>query len=269
MIRTLTVLSLLVLPVTGVAQGKLDEVREAVDKPTPDSTPAVEQPATDDSSSLFPTPDPSSSDAGPAAAAAGLFAAANGLGLPVATFSPYPYAVPGSRYLWLDRSGASDLSVRASVEAGSDFDGLSRTGLRLFLDSDTRFGFKTDWDYYSERLASGSYDSLWLGDATATLRVFQTEALQVYLGAGLRFLVDGGRDRGGLNLLFGFEAFPGRPVHLFGSIETGTLGNADVFRFRGGAGVDWRWLEAFAGYDYLRIGGADLQGPFVGLRVWF
>ena len=104
---------------------------------------------------------------------------------------------------------------------------------------------------------------------TPTFRFIQTDGFQFYVGAGLRLLLDHGRDRGGWNLLAGFDVFPSRPVHAFGSVEVGTLGNADVFRARGGLGVMWTRLEAFAGYDYLRIGGADLQGPFVGVRVWY
>jgi hypothetical protein len=29
-----------------------------------------------------------------------------------------------------------------------------------------------------------------------------------------------------------------------------------------------RW-ETFGGYDFLRIGTVNLQGPMVGLRLWF
>jgi hypothetical protein len=259
MIRTLTVLSLFVLPVTGTAQGKLDQVREAVDRPS-----------SDDKNRTSSADDSSGDDSFLSLLFAGLFTGdGSGEPTPVGTFSPYPYADPEISYLWLDRPHGRGLSARGSVEVGSDFDGLTRTGLRLFLDTETRFGVKTDWDYYSERLACGCRDTFWLGDVTGTYRFFQADALQMHAGLGGRFLLDHGRDRAGLNLLVGFDLFPGKPWHVFGSVEGGSLGNAGLFRARGGAGVNWRHVEALAGYDYVRIGGVNLQGPFVGVRLWY
>jgi hypothetical protein len=34
-------------------------------------------------------------------------------------------------------------------------------------------------------------------------------------------------------------------------------------------GAIWNGWELFAGYDFLRIGTVNLQGPMVGLRFWF
>jgi hypothetical protein len=257
MIRTLAVLSLLALPGLGPAQGKLDEVREAVDKPSkPDDT------ARDSSSD---------SSAGDDTFLGLLFAGTGGDDAeePTATFNRYPYADPGTAYLRLNSPEGGGLAARGAVEVGSDFDGLDRTGLKLFLDTTTRLGLKTDWDCYSERLACGCRDSFWLADITPTYRAVQSEVFQLHLGLGLRLLLDHGRDRGGWNLLAGFDLFPGRPVHVFGSAEAGTVGNAGLYHFRGGAGVTWRRLEGYAGYDYVRIGGVELQGPFVGVRVWY
>ena len=154
-------------------------------------------------------------------------------------------------------------------EVGSDFDGLTRFGLKLFLDSDSRLGIKTDWDYYLERLQHGSYDQMGIGDVTGTFRFLQTEQTEMHVGGGARFLVDAERIRAGYNLLCSLDVYPARPMHLFGSVEGGSLGNAAVWRLRGGAGWSWDWAEVFAGYDYLNVGGAVLNGPFVGLRLWF
>lgn len=166
MARSLTLLLFLALPAVGLAQGKLDQVREAIDKPPSPS------------SSSGPASDTSCDDDPWAGLFAGLFE--NGAGFYVlgapwllpnsawdagskidVRFTPFPYADPETRYVVLDRTPEGkpsyyDLpdtqwwSVRASTEAGSNFDGLDRVGLRLFLDTDTRFGLKTDWDYYSE-----------------------------------------------------------------------------------------------------------------------
>lgn len=257
--RALTLLLALAAPVVAAAQGKLDAVRDAVEKPRSDNRPS-------DDSRSGDAPDP---DENPIAAILG-GALGNSANSPV-RFSEYPYARPDHLYL-LPEGPGEDIVGRASVETGSDFDGLDRVGLRLFLDSDTKLGLKSDWDYYTERLAGGHRDSLWFGDATVTYRLLDAvdvTEMQVHFGAGVRWMFDRGDTSAGLNVYSGFDFFPKRPVHVFGSFEVGTLGSAGVYRIHGGAGWHWSRAELFAGYDYFSIGGVKLQGPFAGLRVWF
>jgi hypothetical protein len=260
--RTLALLLALAAPAVVAAQGKLDAVRDAVEKSNPDS-----RPSDDSRSGDAPSPDEN-----PIAA---LFGGGSGDAFSSSVrFSVYPYASPDVPYL-LPKGPGNEWAARASVETGSDFSGLDRIGLRLFLDSDTRLGLKSDWDYFSERLACGCRDSLWLGDATVTYRLAEETGtdrlpeLQIHLGAGVRWLFDGGETRAGLNLYSGFDLFPKRPVHVFGSLEAGTLGAAGLYRAHGGVGWHWSRAELFAGYDYLYIGGTRLQGPFAGVRLWF
>jgi hypothetical protein len=293
MVRTLTMCVVLAAPLVGAAQGKLDAVRDAVDKPRTSD----DSRSNSDSADSVPAPDPGDPEEPDPLKTEfqSIFLQAAGWpwvaphmlldpGLDVnARFAHYPFAAPDTGYMVLNRKHAAangrprffertDMnwySVRTSAEIGSDFDGLTRVGLRLFLDTDTRFGLTTNWDYFSEKRACGCRDELWLGDVTATFRFVQTERLMMHTGAGARFLLDHGEDRGGVNFLYGFDAFPTEPVHLFGSVEAGTLGAAGVLRLRGGIGINWTHAEFFAGYDYINIGGAVLQGPFVGLRLWF
>lgn len=300
MARTLTLLLLLAVPAAGLAQGKLDQVRDAVDRPSGSSS---SRDNTTDDSGTYRSDAGSSSWGGSTAwppgatdrsrpdglgvafllVAAAPFAVPNVLldpGIETdSRLTPYPYFDPRSGFVLVDRpekstpwTGPSDSqwwSVRASAEAGSNFDGLDRVGLRLFLDTDTRFGLKTDWDYYSEKLPCGCRDDLWIGDVTATYRFVQNEWLMMHTGLGARFLVDHGHDHGGFNFLYGFDAFPIKPVHMFGDFDGGTLGHAGVVRLRGGVGINWNHAEFFAGYDFVRIGGVNLQGPMAGLRLWF
>lgn len=301
--RTLTLLLLLAVPVAGMAQGKLDQVREAVDHAPPvvPSAPST----SDKSSSDSDTSQPFDSSDTPVSQPSGLpfmrtgpgdsldkilpFIVAAPLAIPNAIFdqgfnvdsrfSSYPYALSDTAYVlldrpqhttnWFERTDGQHYSVRASVEGGSDFDGLSRLGLRLFLDTDMRIGLKSDWDYFYERLPCGCHDQMWIGDFTPTLRFAQNEWLMMHAGAGLRLMIDRVSDRGGVNFFYGFDAFPIKPLHLFGSFEGGTLGHTDLWRLHGGVGVNWTHAELFAGYDFLRIGGVNLQGPMVGLRLWF
>ena len=288
MARSLTLLLVLALPAVGPAQGKLDQVREAVNRPDPPST---DRDSADDTSS---TTDGSGSAGGDPTGDGfdTLFLLAVGapwtmphaaldLGFRVTgRFVPHPYPDPDARVMAFDlppdggrsyheRTDTRWWAVRASAEAGSDFSGLNRVGLRLFVDTETRLGLKTDWDWYAEKVWCGCWDTLWVGDVTATYRFVQSEAILMHTGVGARFLVDHGSDRAGINFLYGFDAFPADPVHLFGSFEVGTLGSATVYRLRGGIGVNWAHGEVFAGYDFVRIGGVNLQGPMVGLRLWF
>jgi hypothetical protein len=290
MVRALTMLAVLLIPAAVPAQGKLDAVRDEVDRPR--SSNDSDRASTDDSGPC-PTDDGSAAS-GEGDGFQGLFLATVlspwtaphailDPGLKVdGRFTRYPYAasdtghilldreVPGKDPGWFhDRTDTSWYAVRASAEVGDDFDGLTRVGLRLFLDTDTRFGLKSDWDYYRERLSCGCRDELWLGDLTATFRFAQGEWVQMHTGVGARFLMDHGNDRAGINFLYGLDAFPVEPLHLFGSAEVGTLGSASLWRLRGGVGVNWSHAELFAGYDCVRIGSVYLQGPFLGLRLWF
>jgi hypothetical protein len=293
MIRTLTILSVLAVPLSAVGQGKLDAVREAVDRPhssdnsKSDSTDDSSCPSTGSGDPGSTGSDGSGSDGIFLLVVAAPWAAPHALldpGLKVdGAFTRYPFAAPDTGLVVLNREDGPRVgrppyferddtewySVRAAAEVGNDFDGLTRVGLRLFLDTDTRFGIKTDWDYYSERLSCGCRDELWVGDVTATFRFVQNERIVMHTGFGGRFLLDHGEDRGGINFLYGFDAFPVRPWHVFGSVEVGTLSAATVWRVRGGVGANWTHAELFAGYDYLEIGGTALQGPFVGLRLWY
>lgn len=285
MLRIVALLTVLAAAGLAFGQGKLDAVREAVDRPqasdfastNSDCKHGMRSECSDDESdsnfyalvALMPFVWPH---------------AAIDPGFDVKSqFLPHPYASGERGYLVLDRHDVpwadrttfderTDIhwySIRASAEFGSDFDGLTRTGLRLFLDTDSRFGIKSDWDYYLERLPCGCRDQFWLGDITATYRFAQNEQIQIHTGLGARLMFDNGHDRGGFNFLYGFDAFPVQPVHLFGSFEAGSLGNAFLWRLHGGVGANWNHGELFVGYDYLNIGGATLQGPFVGLRLWF
>src|SRR4051794_40880148 len=116
--RTLAVLLALSAPAVVAAQGKLDAVRDAVEKPQADSRP------TDDS----PSGDAPCPDENPVAA---IFGGITGLGggsgnafSSSVRFTEYPYARPEHPYLIPEGAGGADLAGRASVETGSNFDGL-------------------------------------------------------------------------------------------------------------------------------------------------
>jgi hypothetical protein len=295
MVRILALLALLTVPSGAFAQGKLDAVRDEVDKPkSADDLSKSDSCSSDDSSSPGSFLGWWNQGAGRQSNEPDgfLLAVLAPWSLPHALLDPgletdgrflgYPFAEARSGLMVLDRPRADGewhgfdnrkelawYSARAGIEFGSDFDGLNRVGVRLFLDTDTRIGLKSDWDYYREHLPCGCRDELWFGDLTVTYRFVQNEHVLMHTGAGMRWMFDHGRERAGVNFLYSVDVFPVEPVHLFASLEGGTLGNASLWRARAGVGVNWTHAELFAGYDCLRIGSVSLQGPFVGLRLWF
>ena len=56
---------------------------------------------------------------------------------------------------------------------------------------------------------------------------------------------------------------------MVNSQDAGAVECVGIFHTRATAGVIWRRYELFTGYDYLNIGGVDLQGMLAGLRLWF
>jgi hypothetical protein len=201
-----------------------------------------------------------------------------------ATFPSYPYPDGHPGYLWLGRvaggeasdageyhepAGQRGWSVRLALEDGNDFRGLNRLGGSLVLDTTSRFGLRADWNYYRERLACGCVDETTLGDLNLTYRFAQHEMALFYAGVGFRALADSSTSRFGFNFLYGADFFPVWPFVVSTSFDLGDLGSAFVVHGRGTAGVVWRNWELFGGYDFLRVGSVNLQGPLLGVRFWF
>jgi hypothetical protein len=167
----------------------------------------------------------------------------------------------------LDPAGLKSWMGRLTALESNDFRGLNRVGGQLLLDTSTRFGFQTDWLWLHERLRCGCTDDMGLGDFNLTFRFAQTEYVQMRAGLGARVLTD--TNRWGFNFTYGADFCPARPLVLSAVIDLGTVGSASVVHARASAGLIWNGWELFAGYDYLRIGAVDLQGPIAGLRFWF
>jgi hypothetical protein len=68
----------------------------------------------------------------------------------------------------------------------------------------------------------------------------------------------------GLLLLETVQAQEGRL-----QIDWGTLGSAELFRFRTTAGVIVHGVEVFTGYEYLDIDRTQVGTLLGGVRIWF
>jgi len=160
-------------------------------------------------------------------------------------------------------------SVRLSVEDGNDFRGLNRLNGQLVFDTTLRVGLWTNWDWLHERLPCGCTDETLLSATSLTFRIAQSEYVLMHAGAGFRMMNDRTGDRFGFNFLYGADVFPAEPFVLSALLEGGTLGEAGVFHTRGSAGVIYHGWEVYLGYDFLRVGTVNVQGPMAGLRFWF
>lgn len=187
----------------------------------------------------------------------------------------YPYA-GGQDWLALGalddgagRAAVKPWSVRLSADGGGDFDGLTRRGAELFLDTDAhRLGLLARVTSYHARENGESADAV-LTDAAVTYRLVQTPHGALHVGLGGRAWRSAGDTHGGVNVLARIDLFPVKPWHVSFSADAGRLDQLSFVRLRPEIGVTWRHGELFAGYEWTRIARETLQGPLVGVRLWF
>lgn len=195
-----------------------------------------------------------------------------------------PYALDYSDYLGIDFDGIDTHSeqkadrgdfnylkpwaLRVATEDGNDFRGLNRLDSSAFFDTTSRFGVQSHWDYFREDLGHGSDEAI-LGDTELTYRFTQTDSVEMYAGLGFRLLTDRTDTRGGVNFVYGADFYPSKPMVMSASADVGNLGAAFVVHGRCSVGAVYRHCEILGGYDFLRVGTVNLQGPFLGVRFWF
>ena len=197
-------------------------------------------------------------------------------------FTRYPYAdgYHGYQILPLDLAATmytaetSDVqrnnwAVRVAIENGNDFNGINRVGGQLKIETASRWGFVTNWNYYYERFSCGCTDETVIGDTNVTFRFAQNEVVSLYTGLGFRMMSDRKQTDFGFNFTYGGDWFPVRPIIVSAVFDAGTLGSAGVVHGRATVGAIWHGFELFAGYDFMRIGDVNLQGPMAGVRFWF
>ena len=200
-------------------------------------------------------------------------------------FLPYPFAHEQRGYMLMDPkdsyhfhresaepdyfADASAWMLRLGIEESNDFDGLNRINGQLLLDTTYRFGLLGSWSYLHERLERSRTDDLQLGDLNLVYRFAQNKWVQVRSGVGVRFMIDRDDTHYGFNFNYSGDLFPVEPLVLSTSFDVGSLGHAFVLHARQTAGLSFRGWEAYLGYDFLRIGSTNLQGPVIGLRYWY
>ena len=93
--------------------------------------------------------------------------------------------------------------------------------------------------------------------------------LQMRTGVGFNYLSDDYDTNFGFNFTYGGDWYLARPWVLSAEMDLGWLGEATVVHLRGTVGANWRFAEAYLGYDYYDIGRANVGGMVAGVRLWF
>jgi hypothetical protein len=160
-------------------------------------------------------------------------------------------------------------AARLSSEFGTNLSGIDWLGTRALLETTPRLGLDADFRLISEERFPRANDNLWLGDANLLFRFAQDEYVQMRTGVGFNFLSDDYDTDFGFNFTYGGDWYWARPWVLSAEMDLGWLGEASVIHLRGTVGANWRFAEAYIGYDYYDIGRVHVGGMVAGVRLWF
>ncbi|WP_157368570.1 hypothetical protein [Zavarzinella formosa] len=170
---------------------------------------------------------------------------------------------------WDNPLCVKEWSLRSSLEVGNDFAGVNRLGGELFLDTNYyRLGFLSHVNYYRETAQGSTADAL-MTDANVTFRAVQNNSMFLHVGFGGRMWNSFDETHGGVNFLYRADFFPLKPLHITMIGEAGNLDKLLFTHLHANIGFIWRHGEVFLGYDWTHISRVDLQGPTIGLRLWF
>jgi hypothetical protein len=158
---------------------------------------------------------------------------------------------------------------RLRADWAGNGDDLERIEGHLLLSTASRFDVDTQFGQLRETLPADGRDELWLGDANLVFRFAQNEKMQFRTGVGFNWLDDGPNSDFGVNVTYGADWFPLRPWILSTELDWGTLGSAELFRFRSTVGVTVHGIEVFLGYEYLDIDRLHQNLVLSGLGLWF
>lgn len=185
-------------------------------------------------------------------------------------FAPYPYANDCQGLMATCSPGfGKGWSGRVQFELGSDFDGLDRSGAGFLLEGAGGLGIDFDWDSCTEDLPGGGHDELHIGEFDLLYRVAESDHALVRVGLGTVWLGDRYDTDFGVNFTLKADFAPADPLILSGELDLGTLGDAQHLHAAGTVGVMLNRCELYGGYDYRRIGDVEIEGPVIGLRIWF
>jgi len=162
-------------------------------------------------------------------------------------------------------------AVRLDAEYAETFNHLDNViDGHLLIETAPRFGLAASVNHLEEKLDDGGRDRLDLGDCNLVYRFAQGEWGEFRAGLGVNWLADPrGSDEVGFNFTYAFDIYPRKPWVWSTAIDWGTLGDAELFRFRTTIGVVWHGVETYTGYEYTDIDRSRWNSLVAGLRFWF
>ena len=185
-------------------------------------------------------------------------------------FARYPKAkTPG--YLVDPRSPVltQSLAVRLDADYVEAFDHLDLINGHILISTSSRIELDARFQHLGETMPGGPDDELWIGDCNVMFRYAQASFAQFRAGVGINWMNDPGQTDLGFNFAYGIDVFPVKPLILSAVMDAGTLGHAGLFRFRTTAGVAYKRIEYYTGYEYTDIGRTHWNGLIGGVRLWF
>lgn len=195
-------------------------------------------------------------------------------------FARYPYRGDLDGYLMTDPSVAAaetpwlesdqyNWLLRVRAEYGHNFDDLSWLGGQVLLDTASRWGVDTEFNYRRENLRDGRLDQLWTGDCNLVYRFAQSPNVQMRTGAGINWLSDAADLDTGFNFTYSGDWFPRQPWVVSGEVDWGRLGRTALFHGRATVGVQYHRVEIYTGYDYYDVSHTVIGGLIGGVRFWY
>lgn len=185
-------------------------------------------------------------------------------------FPRYPYKERGG-YMWIGDPVPDTyfVGVRARSDFGTNFGRIDWVGGNVLVESTMRWGVESDFRVLQESGPGATLDSATLGDANLFFRFAQSDQFQARAGLGLNYLSDRADTNFGGNFTYAVDWYPVKPVIVSAELDLGWLGQESLFHFRLTEGVNWKYGEAYVGYDYYDIGNFQVGGMVAGVRLWF
>ncbi len=182
---------------------------------------------------------------------------------------PYPSEEVGHMSLGKPpEAGARRGMTSLAGEYGLDGD-AERAGVNLLIDTWLRLGIDAEANWVSDVDKPTESMDFQTGDVNLLFRFAQHEQMQFRAGAGMRWLNDDWNDDYGVNLVYGVDWQPVRPLISSTVLEGGWLRGEGFSHVRTSLGVTVSHVEFLGGFDYLEVGAYQFTGPFLGLRLWY
>jgi hypothetical protein len=171
----------------------------------------------------------------------------------------------------MDEMGPSDrwCALRLDADYVEAFDRLDLINGHVLFSTTSRLEVDGRIEHLGENRPNAQTDELWIGDCNVMFRFAQSSAAQFRAGLGVNWLNEPTQTDLGFNFTYGVDVFPVRPLVFSAVMDAGTLGHAGLFRIRTTAGVAYKRLELYTGYEYTDIGRTHWNGLIGGVRLWF